>query len=222
MYYKHSFRLYCFLLSFILGIGSLVQVNAQGFSGIEYMLIYQKSEQEPFDVVKTTAEGGEEFLRTPSIDIDAFGDSALYVLSRRMLATVQNPDNDGVGIAAPQIGLHRNAIWVQRFDKEGEPFEFYVNLKILWLSDLLQLGREGCLSIPELYGEVYRSYAVTIQYQTLEGHTRVETVEGFTAVIFQHEYDHILGILFPDRIQSQEKNVYKKVDNHYRLDNAKR
>ena len=52
-------------------------------------------------------------------------------LCQRMLATVQNPENEGVGIAAPQVGILRRLVAVQRFDKEGEPFEFFVNPEIV-------------------------------------------------------------------------------------------
>ena len=122
-------------------------------------------------------------------------------LADRMIATVTDSTQDGVGIAGPQVGLKRRVVAVQRFDKAGEPFEVYPNIRVEYLSDGKQTGPEGCLSIPEIYGEVERSQTVVISYvdvRTLE--TVRDTVSGFTAVIFQHETDHLDGILFTDRM----------------------
>ena len=129
-----------------------------------------------------------------------------------MYATVQDEASKGVGIAAPQIGINRNAVWVQRFDKEGEPFEFIINPKITWYSDIVRHGREGCLSIPDIFGKVYRSLVLRLEYYDLDGNFHDETVEGFTAVIFQHEYDHLTGTLFTDRMKEQEKLNYVKAE----------
>ena len=124
------------------------------------------------------------------------------VLRRRMLATVQDPQNTGVGIAAPQVGILRRMIAVQRFDKPGEPFECYVNPEIIGRSAARTAGREGCLSVPETSGTVLRADRIVLRYldeTTMRPVT--DTVEGFTAVIFQHEIDHLDGVLFIDRMQ---------------------
>ena len=122
-------------------------------------------------------------------------------LSERMVATVTDSTQDGVGIAAPQVGLKRRVVAVQRFDKAGEPFEVYPNIRVEYLSDEKQTGPEGCLSIPEIYGEVERSQTVVISYVDINTLDTVrDTVSGFTAVIFQHETDHLDGILFTDRM----------------------
>lgn len=70
------------------------------------------------------------------------------ILKSRMLATVKDSLNEGVGIAAPQVGILRQLVAVQRLDKTGEPFEFYVNPEIIYFSQDTVLGQEGCLSIP--------------------------------------------------------------------------
>ena len=143
-------------------------------------------------------------------------------LSELMIATVTHPSQDGVGIAGPQVGLNRRVVAVQRFDKEGEPFEVYPNVRIVWASDSLTAGPEGCLSVPGRRGEVLRSKEIAIEYTdlaTMEGlaatmspyqlrhhflstplPTVRDTISGFTAVIFQHETDHLDGILYTDRI----------------------
>lgn len=119
-----------------------------------------------------------------------------------MVATVTHPSQDGVGIAGPQVGLNRRVVAVQRFDKEGEPFEVYPNISIVWASDSLEAGPEGCLSVPDRREDVMRSTEIEIEYaDSSNGYETVrERVSGFTAVIFQHEIDHLDGILYIDRL----------------------
>ena len=129
-------------------------------------------------------------------------------LGRRMVATVTHPSQDGVGIAGPQVGLNRRVVAVQRFDKTGEPFEVYANVKIVWMSDSLAYGPEGCLSVPDRRGNVLRSQEIVIEYADIaalqHGLADIpmvrDTVTGFTAVIFQHEIDHLEGVLYIDRL----------------------
>ena len=131
-------------------------------------------------------------------------------LEELMIATVTHPSQDGVGIAGPQVGLKRRVVAVQRFDQEGEPFEVYPNIRITWASDSLEAGPEGCLSVPNRRGDVKRSQEIVIEYADMEalksGKTsegipmRKETIKDFTAVIFQHEADHLDGVLYIDRL----------------------
>ena len=129
-------------------------------------------------------------------------------LGRRMVATVTHPSQDGVGIAGPQVGLNRRIVAVQRFDKTGEPFEVYANVRIVWMSDSLACGPEGCLSVPDRRGNVLRSQQIVIEYADLASLSHScddiqmarDTVSGFTAVIFQHEIDHLEGVLYIDRL----------------------
>ena len=164
-------------------------------------------------------------LRAESSDLSA---SALLSndyaeLERLMVETVTHPSQDGVGIAGPQVGLNRRVVAVQRFDKPGEPFEVYPNIRIVWASDSLAYGPEGCLSVPDRREDVLRSNEIVIEYADMEllrkspgrkelGRkglgwnqekipTVTDTISGFTAVIFQHETDHLDGILYIDRVQ---------------------
>lgn len=138
-------------------------------------------------------------LRAPSTNLseDALQSDEYAELCSLMVATVTHPTQDGVGIAGPQVGLNRRVVAVQRFDKEGEPFEVYPNISIVWASDSLAFGPEGCLSVPDRRGDVARSTEIVIEY----GIPAVrDTVNGFTAVIFQHEIDHLDGVLYIDRL----------------------
>ena len=139
-------------------------------------------------------------LRTPSLPLthEMVLTTEFQRLRERMLATVQDPENEGVGIAAPQVGILRCMVAVQRFDKEGEPFEFFINPEIVERIGEKKCGGEGCLSVPEIRGEVERWHTIRLRYRDERFVEREETIEGFTAVIFQHELDHLDGKLFID------------------------
>ena len=127
--------------------------------------------------------------------------SDLYrMLAAKMVFTVTDSTQDGVGIAGPQIGLSRRVIAVMRLDKEGEPFEVYPNVRLDSLWGEVTHGPEGCLSIPGWRGNVPRYSRAIVSYtdpQTLM--TVRDTVKDYVAIIFQHETDHLDGILYTDR-----------------------
>jgi peptide deformylase len=87
---------------------------------------------------------------------------------------------------------------VQRFDKEGEPFECFINPEIVEFIGEKEAGGEGCLSVPEIRGDVERWQTIRLRYRDEQFVEREELIEGFTAVIFQHELDHLDGKLFID------------------------
>jgi len=160
-------------------------------------------------VLKTDIEEDSALLRSKSLPVSPadFDSPELDALIKGMLATVQDTASPGVGIAAPQVGIGRKVILVQRFDKPGEPFEAYINPTIVYYSDSMRTGGEGCLSVPCTYGQVRRSAEIRVQYEKRDGSGRAdETVGGFTAAIFQHEVDHLYGILFTERADTTFKN----------------
>src|SRR5690606_37912581 len=110
-----------------------------------------------------------------------------------------------------------NLIWVQRFDKPGEPMELYLNPKITWRSKLLRKGSEGCSSIPDTMGQVLRNYTIRLTYQDRTGMQHEEMVEGFTAVIFKHDTDHLYGILFTDSQIEHEEGSYHRISDEIDL-----
>ena len=144
------------------------------------------------------------FLRASSRDIPerAFGTPELQTLIAKMLSTVNDPSQGGVGIAAPQVGINRRIVCLQRLDLAGEPFEPYINIQIDSLAGEISVGQEGCLSLPGLSGMVPRHTRVHVTYRTPEGTHVAEWIDGFTAVIFQHECDHLDGTLYTDRADS--------------------
>lgn len=143
------------------------------------------------------------FLRTPCKDltIRQIRSDECAILAERMLATVTSPEQDGVGIAGPQVGIGRRIVAVQRFDKPGEPFEVYPNIRITARRGEPEPGPEGCLSVPGRRGDVLRWRDIDIAYVSpATGRDTSETVTGFTAVIFQHETDHLDGVLYIDKL----------------------
>ena len=168
-----------------------------------------------------TIEDGKDhdILRSACTDFsrEALLSDEFTRLSELMVATVTHPSQDGVGIAGPQVGLNRRVVAVQRFDKEpvesngrtDHPFEVYPNIRLVWTSDSKEMGPEGCLSVPNRSGDVLRSTEIVIEYADIkklkeENPDEIpmikDTVSGFTAVIFQHEIDHLDGILYIDRL----------------------
>lgn len=182
----------------ILALVVAVTGCSRGFSKGERLII-----RESDSVMYVTTIGADSLiLRTPSADLtpSELKSKDLRTLMDKMLATVRSPQQDGVGIAAPQVGIDKRVIWVQRFDKEGGPFECYLNPHLDSLYGEIGKGPEGCLSVPPMRGLVPRYTDVIVSYidpETLQ--PQRDTVHGYTAVIFQHECDHLDGRLYIDR-----------------------
>lgn len=199
---------------FLIIVGIVLTTLVLHFRNEDEQAGFTKEELEILDeadsimrVLSIESERDLSVLRAQSIDFssEALLSDEFAHLSELMVATVTHPSQDGVGIAGPQIGLNRRIVAVQRFDKEGEPFEVYPNVSIVWKSDSLAYGPEGCLSVPDRRGNVLRSQEIVIEYASLDVarhavETVRDTVSGFTAVIFQHEVDHLDGILYIDRL----------------------
>jgi peptide deformylase len=168
-------------------------------SAEERRLVTEGADGERMTVVVNTTTAGDAFLRRRAASIDV-ADPDLPRLLARMNATVLA--EDGVGIAAPQIGVSRRVVIVQRLDREpAEPYVPYLNPTIEWMSAETDLAWEGCLSIPAGFGQVVRPLEIELTYDRADGTRARERVSGFTARIFQHEIDHLDGVLFIDRKQ---------------------
>jgi len=174
-----------------------------GFTKAETEIIRKST-----DVMYVTVENDPQdsiILRTPSKELSkkALRSEDFKMLCDKMLSTVNDPAQDGVGIAAPQVGIDRRVVLVMRYDLPDTPFRVYANLRIESMSETRDTLPEGCLSLPPYRGEVPRSTEVVISYTDLETMERVqETVSGYTARIFQHECDHLEGHLYSDRCDS--------------------
>lgn len=109
----------------------------------------------------------------------------------------------GVGLAAPQVGVQERVVVVEFGDEEDEkiPPKLYavVNPEFSRLSKDMVVGTEGCLSIPGYWGDVERHEAVVVKGQNRRGQPVTIKAQGWLARIFQHEMDHLDGVLFVDR-----------------------
>ncbi|WP_297804086.1 peptide deformylase [uncultured Polaribacter sp.] len=177
------------------------------FTKNQKSLIKMGDSATPMRVLKITNSSDSILLRTKSskIKIDP-NDEILKTFINRLYSTVRDSMSLGVGIAAPQVGVLKKIIWVQRFDKEKFPFEVYLNPEIVEYSYKKQPCLEGCLSIPKRRDTTYtRSETIMIEYDQFNKKRTREKISGFTAVIFQHEIDHLNGILYLDHLE-KEKN----------------
>ncbi len=146
----------------------------------------------------------------------------------KLTKTFQDPE--GVGLAATQIGndegyfigrLHdskQSAGWrtpskpsqrKERWAGYDKDFSAFINPKILSCSKTTKIYFEGCLSIPNIWGKVKRHTSIKVSYQDIDGNQIIKTLKGIPAWIFQHEVDHLNGILFSDRVLEQKGKFYK-------------
>ena len=144
----------------------------------------------------------EPVLRRKARKIADFGPD-LQTLLDDMVETMRAAP--GVGLAAPQVNISLRAIVVEygeSDDKETPPkLYMVVNPEITRFSTDTESGTEGCLSIPGYVGDVKRSLSITVKGQNRHGQPLKIKANGWLARIFQHEVDHLDGILFPDRAE---------------------
>lgn len=160
---------------------------------------------------------GDPVLRKEGADIDS-DYPALQELIDNMFETMYNAH--GVGLAAPQIGLAIRLFVVDTsgFVEEGEEDteglkdfkKVFINAEIIEEDGDDFVFNEGCLSIPDIRGDVDRPERIIIRYRDREWNEHEETYEGLKARVIQHEYDHIDGILFTDYLSPLRRNMLKK------------
>ncbi|PZU86004.1 MAG: peptide deformylase [Chryseobacterium sp.] len=196
-----------FILILLLFIG--FNGFSQKFSKAEKELILAGDLKTALPIYQINNEHQHKVLLAQSQEISP-KDKTLPVLIERMRLALAATEG-GVGIAAPQVGINRRVVLVQRFDKTDYPVEYFINPKIIWRSELLKKGPEGDLSIDQFREPFYRSYSIRLEYYDLDNKKHDEMVEGFTAVIFQHEIDHLSGILISDKFRNEKGLQYKEV-----------
>jgi len=147
----------------------------------------------------------EPVLRRKARKVTGYG-QGLQKLIDDMIETMRQAP--GVGLAAPQVNQSLRVIVVEygEVDDEGEeitPIKLYavVNPEVTRVSSETELGTEGCLSVPELVGDVERPDAVTVKGFNRHGQPMRIKADGWLSRIFQHEIDHLNGVLFTDRAE---------------------
>ena len=149
---------------------------------------------------------GDTVLRTEARKVKRF-DGRLHRLIDDMIETMR--EAPGVGLAAPQVGVSERVIVVELPEDEEDPqsgrvYEF-VNPEIVYVSDEEVEGEEGCLSIPQIVGDVWRAQAVVVKGQDRHGQAQKLEATDWLARVFQHEVDHLNGELFIDKAHDIEE-----------------
>ncbi len=144
-------------------------------------------------------------------------------LAADMLETMR--EERGVGLAAPQVGedvqlavidVSHNPLCVTSFKVNGEDKNMVEHMPLIVINPKIEMGKdkvtdeEGCLSFPDLRGQIRRSAEVKVSFQNLEGETLTIESDGLLARAFQHEIDHLNGILFIDRMSAAAKVGLKR------------
>ncbi len=114
----------------------------------------------------------------------------------------------GIGLAAPQVGVHKRVIVIDtaKPDEKPQPLKL-ANPELVATSEELKSWDEGCLSLPEHYAEVVRPARVAVRYLDEHDKTREIEADGVLAVCLQHEMDHLDGILFVDHVSALKRNM---------------
>lgn len=146
-------------------------------------------------------------LKKVSAEVRAF-DESLKALAGRMFEVMR--ENRGVGLAAPQVGQNIRLFIINPTGKP-EDDRVYVNPVLTELSHQEEEGEEGCLSIPQINVDVFRNKTVHIAARDLEGNPFEQTETGYVARIWQHENDHLDGILLTEKMGPVAKIANRKL-----------
>ncbi len=135
-------------------------------------------------------------------------------IAKDLLDTLNASKIPGAGLAAPQIGISKNICVVRKFyNKDKYKDIVLINPNILKTSKELVNSLEGCLSIEDTYGYVYRHKKIKIEYTNLQGIKKTLKAEGFLSRVIQHEMDHLEGILFIQKLIDGKTYTEKELEN---------
>ena len=182
------------------------------FTERELEIIRNGDNDASFRVLLTTDAIDSFILRMQSSDINEDSiatDEDLQLLLQRLLVTMN--EAGGVGIAAPQVGVLKNIFLFIRIDKPNYPVQVAINPRIVnYPSETICFEGDGCLSIPYISANSIRYPWIEVEYWDEKGNFHKEKLMGysrdedFTSIIFQHEFDHLNGVLFTDKICVEE------------------
>jgi peptide deformylase len=147
---------------------------------------------------------GDDILREVATEVDEFDDK-LVMLGEEMIQFMH--DSDGIGLAAPQIGISKRILVtdISPIEEDAKP-QVFVNPTIIESMGECTL-EEGCLSIPEVREDVTRPEEILLKYSTTSGEEKTEKFSGWMARVLQHEIDHLDGVLFVDYLSPIKKKL---------------
>lgn len=149
-----------------------------------------------------------EILRTVSEPLKQDEIKKYHKLGKEMLKHIKDPENGGVWLAAPQVWVNKRMIVVSLLkdrDDENFPTVLMINPEILEKSEDTEVDQEGCLSLPKEKGLVKRCHEIKLMYLDEKGNVKKLTLKWLSARIVQHEIDHLDGILFMDKVETEKK-----------------
>jgi peptide deformylase len=149
---------------------------------------------------------GDQRLRETAIVVDQF-DEELSQLAKSLCDTMASAN--GLGLAAPQIGVSKRVIAVRTGTKAVPKALAMVNPKLISMSEEVSEGEEGCLSIPGVRLSIKRAQSVVVRYQDVEGSTQTLEADGMLAICLQHEIDHLNGTLILDHVSRLKRDRAK-------------
>lgn len=158
---------------------------------------------------------GEECLGKESVPVEKITDELLEILNN-MVETMHNAE--GVGLAAPQVGINERFFVIDIGDGVERKI---INPEILSFSEEISEADEGCLSVPGIYRKVKRAYEIKVKYTNENGEIKEEIMTGFLAKAFQHEFDHLSGTLFIERISPMSKKMIAQKLKHLKRETEK-
>lgn len=157
----------------------------------------------------------DQRLRIKTKPVKKITPSLIELCKAMIKRTKEFIDPEGVGLASTQIGKDEQffvaLIGKPKDKKRPEEFKMFFNPKILSYGKKTKVFFEGCLSIPDYYGEVERPTTVKVSYLNNKGEKITEDLEGSDAWFFQHEYDHLQGKLFIDYVLEQKSRLFKTI-----------
>ena len=122
----------------------------------------------------------------------------------------------GIGLAAPQIGINERFFISKDFSDDSDKAIIFINPEIIEAEDVVE-SKEGCLSIPGHYDYIKRNNKILVSYFDLSGKSKKKEFLDMQSIVFQHELDHLDGILFPDRLPKIRKDIFfKKIDKQFK------
>ncbi len=160
---------------------------------------------------------GDERLSQKSTEVESVDDE-IRSLIKNMFETMYAAN--GIGLAGVQVGAMKRLFVVDVPGKIGSTKLAMINPVITEMSAEKELGGEGCLSLPGTEGEVLRSKRITVEYTDLKGKRKTLKASGLLAVCIQHEYDHLDGITFVDRLDPNERNAKIRESKKYMKQNG--
>jgi peptide deformylase len=144
---------------------------------------------------------GDKVLRQPAKRVTKIDDE-LRETARKMLQTMYS--QDGIGLAAPQVGIHKQLIVVdcELEDPNAAPYVL-INPEIKKFGRVLAQDQEGCLSVPGVFADVMRPDSIEVTYKDEYGRLQKLQADGLLSRVIQHEIDHLNGVMFVDRVDNR-------------------